>query len=327
LEPPTYNENDPLNDPPPEQDFETNFSDGDDAEDEPEDSGDEWIAPAHHRAQDQFPAFPGVPRRGGSVIQTRAATAAVAVARAQAPAPPTVPPRYNVVQQSIVDWCRQVDQQAANRANFRPCTDEEARLNYARDLDSYVMETCRVCHESRLVSKTEEEMAERDQVHGECGMGGTCGHHTFDWLCPRCENWRRGVNYFAQVASKPMSPPTALLDGEPGHMRPWNLPRLEFIEQQLIASIHLEHYVYARGRGTVAAKGHVITFSKEMGTICTDLPRVAADVGVVIVRQAGAVHQQAIRDYPEMRINRFNVQTWLEWLILYNPCYRGLVIK
>ena len=93
----------------------------------------------------------------------------------------------------------------------------------------------------------------------------------------------------------------------------------------MISLVHVNQYVYIRGRsGVTATKGHCINFAQNISSMATALPRLAADVNIVVIRRRGTDNR--VRD---LRVRRRNIQVWLEWLSSNSiaPGYRGLVVS
>lgn len=60
---------------------------------------------------------------------------------------------------------------------------------------------------------------------------------------------------------------------------------LTFIEEQLISLVYINQYVYLRGFGEVASKGHCINFSQDISVIAEKLPRTPAEIPLVIIKK------------------------------------------
>ena len=63
---------------------------------------------------------------------------------------------------------------------------------------------------------------------------------------------------------------------------------LTFVEEQLISLVCVNQYVYLRGKGGIATKGHCINFAQDILQIASILPRLAEDVPIVIIRKRNA---------------------------------------
>ncbi len=85
---------------------------------------------------------------------------------------------------------------------------------------------------------------------------------------------------------------------------------LSFVEEQLIALVYVNQFVYHRNRTVIASKGHCINFAQDISSIATELPRLESDLPIIIVKKTNS----NFITY-ELKIRRFYVQVWLEFLI------------
>ena len=131
------------------------------------------------------------------------------------------------------------------------------------------------------------------------------------YKCPKCQQVGSG-NYFAN-------------DGNPGLM-PEILRQnmLTFIEEQLIALVCVNQYVYVRGKGAVVTNGHCINFAQDISEIATILPRIGPEVPVVVIRKKGTKGVSQ-----DLKVRRQVVTLWLNWLKTNSPIpgYRNLTIS
>lgn len=62
---------------------------------------------------------------------------------------------------------------------------------------------------------------------------------------------------------------------------------LTFIEEQLISLVFVHQYVYLRGFGEVASKGHCINFSQNINQLVDKLPRLSSDIPIIVIKKTG----------------------------------------
>jgi hypothetical protein len=89
------------------------------------------------------------------------------------------------------------------------------------------------------------------------------------FLCPSCRQ-PNGKDYFRE-------------SGYPGRIPDElrNYP-LTFVEEQVIALVSVNQYVYVNGRGGHMTSGHCINFAQDIGRIATVLPRLGNEIGEVL---------------------------------------------
>lgn len=104
----------------------------------------------------------------------------------------------------------------------------EARQQYAANLDSLKLRRCTVCHKIELNVASDQA-----------------------YICFSCVHLgkKNPDHYFARTDSKPFEKPVGISDA--AHEELLALPELTLVEQQLIAQVHIESYVYLRGRGAI----------------------------------------------------------------------------
>lgn len=88
-----------------------------------------------------------------------------------------------------------------------------------------------------------------------------------------------------------------------------NKNMLTFVEEQLIALVFVHQYVYLRGFGEVASKGHCINFSQNISNIAEKLPRLPSELPLVIIKKK--LHSGGTSD---LKVRRSVVLLWLEYL-------------
>ena len=85
--------------------------------------------------------------------------------------------------------------------------------------------------------------------------------HGASFKCAKCSQTRLD-DYFGTDDANPGSIPLQLRQ----HM-------LTFVEEQLISLVCVNQYVYLRGKGGIATKGHCINFAQDILQIASILPR------------------------------------------------------
>ena len=126
--------------------------------------------------------------------------------------------------------------------------------------------------------------------------------------CKRCAQSAENY-YFAMDFANPGSVPA-------------HLPQLTFMEEQLIARVEVNQYVYFRRSDTIASKGHCINFQQDPTEIANELPKLAKDISVVVIRK-----QNLNGVCQELKVRRYAVQKWLYWLKDNHPQYKNLNIS
>ena len=98
---------------------------------------------------------------------------------------------------------------------------------------------------------------------------------------------------------------------------------MTFVEEQVIALVSVNQYVYVNGRGGHMTSGHCINFAQDIGRIATVLPRLGSEIGVVVFRKENTATGQNL----DLRVRRAYVTKWLDWLKVNGiPAYRNVVI-
>ena len=85
---------------------------------------------------------------------------------------------------------------------------------------------------------------------------------------------------------------------------------LSFVEEQLISLVCVNHYIYNRRTGVIASKGHCIHFMQDISLVARVLPRLPAEVPIVIIQKRNW-QGETTRD---LRVRRSVVKLWLEFL-------------
>ena len=85
---------------------------------------------------------------------------------------------------------------------------------------------------------------------------------------------------------------------------------LTFVEQQVISLIHVQQFVYIRGSGSMASKGHCLNFAQDIKPLVKTLPRLASEIPIIIFKSKN----ESLADVLELRVRRKYIQIWLEFL-------------
>jgi hypothetical protein len=121
-------------------------------------------------------------------------------------------------------------------------------------------------------------------------------------LCPRCSQLesKKLPNFFAKEFN-PGPTPSELHEF-----------KLSFVEEQLIAAVTINQYIYLRKSGqNYSTKGHSISFPQDIPSFASQLPRLPAECNIIIIRRP---NQQPCGNSPDLRVRRKHVQVWLEYL-------------
>lgn len=99
---------------------------------------------------------------------------------------------------------------------------------------------------------------------------------------------------------------------------------LTFVEEQLIALVFVQQYIYLRGFGEVSSKGHCINFNQNISNIARILPRLPSELPIVIVkRKTDSGSSQ------DLKVRRNVVMLWLNYLKTNSmvPGYKNMIIS
>lgn len=98
---------------------------------------------------------------------------------------------------------------------------------------------------------------------------------------------------------------------------------LTFVEEQLIALVFVQQFVYLRGFGEVASKGHCINFNQDISQIASVLPRLPSELPIVIVKRKSS--NDVTND---IKVRRSVILLWLNYLKNNSivPGYRNVTI-
>ena len=107
------------------------------------------------------------------------------------------------------------------------------------------------------------------------------------------------INFWETDAGNPNSLPEILKNNP-----------LSFVEEQLISLVCVNQYIYNRRTGVIASKGHCIHFMQDISLVARVLPRLPAEVPIVIIQKRNW-QGETTRD---LRVRRSVVKIWLEFL-------------
>lgn len=146
-------------------------------------------------------------------------------------------------------------------------------------------------------------------------------------ICHNCKEVIK-CNRLARVNTcnrclKTKQPKQSLDDFDPGSI-PNELPTLSFVEEQLIALVSINQYIYFRPGGNYATKGHCINFQQDISEFAKILPRLPEELPIIIV-QKEVPQQESI----DLKVRREAVLAWLNWLKQHSPlpAYKQLEIS
>jgi len=131
------------------------------------------------------------------------------------------------------------------------------------------------------------------------------------YICHRCTTTRS--SWFTTDYANP-------------RLAPAYLPKLTLVESQLISPVAIQQLIYRRGyNGPIATKGHCCAVSNDIMNVVKVLPRVAQDVPIIIIKQAGT-NFMPNRDFI---VRQSVIKQWLLWLKANNrtPIFRDLHIS
>ena len=93
-------------------------------------------------------------------------------------------------------------------------------------------------------------------------------------------------------------------------------------EEMLIAPCcPIMRVIHLKG-GQLVYGGHVVNVAQDITTFAVTLPRLAADVPIIILRREG----QEPGQHKDLHVRRVRVQRALIWLIANNPYHRDIVL-
>lgn len=169
----------------------------------------------------------------------------------------------------------------------------QVELNFVNQMEKYRLMVCSNCSEGKITTNNFKDNEK----------------------CPRCYQKKSNTNYFSDPICSPGNIPAELRNY-----------RLSFVEEQLISLVFVSQYIYARPGGSASSKGHCINFQQDISKIALELPRLAADIPIVIIRSPN--HSNPANSI-DLKVRRNHVEVWLRWLKANSsvPGYKNLVIS
>lgn len=146
--------------------------------------------------------------------------------------------------------------------------------------------------------------------------------------CKRCDKEVREYRFQDNTAERP-DDIDYILYGERNDMDPWprydhlRLPKLNTVEEMIIARVHPFMRVYRLSGGVAGYKGSVCSFEQDLLSFIDNLPNLPANLPILIVRKPDS---NSPNGYSEFKVNRANIIEWLVFLKQNNPYYRDIDI-
>lgn len=96
------------------------------------------------------------------------------------------------------------------------------------------------------------------------------------------------------------------------------------IEEQLIALVYVNQYIYIRGFGDVASKGNCINFQQNISTITDILPRLPSELPIILIQK-----KDSALNNTDFIVRRNVIELWLKFLKQNSKCtnYRNINIS
>ena len=171
---------------------------------------------------------------------------------------------------------------------------------------------CPVCHE-RFSDKLKKFII-RDNTSN--GIENMCNH------CKKCigDQLKKGASLataFPKMSSA-------------NDMNPWPrfdhlfLPKLNTVEEMLIARVHPFMRVYRLSSGTTGYRGGVANMQQDTQGFIQDIPCRPQDLPIFIVKKSRL--RNGLQGYSEFRVSRYKLMRWLTFLIRHNDHYKDLDI-
>lgn len=103
-----------------------------------------------------------------------------------------------------------------------------------------------------------------------------------------------------------------------------NFEDLTMIEEQLISPISAIMSIYRQPSGTLFSRGYCANFFKDIGPLCKELPRLPADISIIIIQKLGSDHINK-----DFMVNRRRVEICLRYLYENNVLFQkhGITIS
>ena len=188
--------------------------------------------------------------------------------------------------------------------------------------------------DARLIESFHQQLTD-DKME----LCGRCQHRWFDMklrdfdgvaVCQVCQ--RRDFPYLREQAGQPPLPyfysAANNLDFGDVPSQLARLGELTPVEEMLIARVHVHIQVLTVRGAQYKYRGHVVHFLRDVGKVYGQLPCLARDLDVIILRPANtANHQHLQRQFRRQFVVRRKVVTaWLLFLRAHHPGYRDIEV-
>ena len=97
---------------------------------------------------------------------------------------------------------------------------------------------------------------------------------------------------------------------------------MESVPAELLGLSPIMRVIHLKG-GQLGYGGHVVNVAQDITTFAATLPRLAADVPIIILRREG----QEPGQHKDLHVRSVRVQRALIWLIANNPYHRDIVLN
>jgi hypothetical protein len=192
-------------------------------------------------------------------------------------------------------------------------------LKFEKHVEQFRTPICIICSRISLLTHVP-----RDEVNFEClrckpkktrKNDMKDQERNYDENCDRYEIEQENAN--SSILLKDFVKPCSIPDELRANM-------LTFIEEQLIALVFVQQFVYLRGFGEVASKGHCINFSQDITEIAEVLPRLPSEMPLVIIKRKNTDEISS-----DIKFRRSVILLWLTYLKNNSivPGYRNVVIS
>lgn len=149
--------------------------------------------------------------------------------------------------------------------------------------------------------------------------------------CKRChDDLTANMNRRESTVGSTMDEIDRLSYGKSNGMDPWPrydhllLPKLNPVEEMIIARIHPFMRVYRLSGGTAGYKGSICSFEQDVISFIRNLPNLPSDLPLMIVRKPNA---NLPNGFSEFKVNRAHIIQWLVFLKQNNPHYKDIDIS
>jgi hypothetical protein len=182
-----------------------------------------------------------------------------------------------------------------------PATDTQRISDFYHNLSLLQLEYCATCH---------RKWFDLQVIQAECKN------------CRQDRLLHRGQQPYIPLFS-------AANNLDPGEVPP-ELPTLTYIEEMLIARVHIFMEVRQHRGVQYKYKGHICHFVSNVGKVYSRLPLLPQDLDILILKPPSSeadnqesVQRQFQKDY---KVRRSVVYTWLQYLTAHHPGYRDIEV-